>query len=117
MCIFSDSGAYKLSGSSSFTSIIRALYFKYGFKRREAAMELDSALRDDDCESEESCELPDPDFEKTITECICPRCGVRHKMNLWWTGWGVPRKFCNACRKSVCIYDVNESFSVNINSE
>lgn len=31
-------------------------------------------------------------------ECKCPKCGVRHKMNIFWTGRGMPRKFCPSCR-------------------
>lgn len=31
-------------------------------------------------------------------ECICPKCGTRHTMMLFWTGRGQPRKFCPICR-------------------
>ena len=33
---------------------------------------------------------------KKIWACICPRCGQTHKLKLFWTGNGVPKKFCNA---------------------
>ena len=35
-----------------------------------------------------------------ITECQCPKCGTKHKMQLLWIGRGIPRKFCHNCRKS-----------------
>ena len=31
-------------------------------------------------------------------ECICPKCGARHMMFLFWTGRGKPRKFCQLCK-------------------
>jgi len=76
-------------------------------------MDLDETFVEDDCELDESCELPDLDCGKSLFECICPKCGVRHKMKLCWTGGGVPRKFCNACKKSALSYDFDELFSLN----
>ncbi len=32
------------------------------------------------------------------TECICPKCGARHRVKLLWTGRGIPRKFCPICK-------------------
>lgn len=32
------------------------------------------------------------------TECICPKCGGRHRVKLMWTGRGMPRKFCPVCK-------------------
>lgn len=77
-------------------------------------MELEGTLIDYDCELDQSCEAPIPECEKTFFECICPKCGVRHKMRLCWTGSGVPRKFCNSCRKSADSYDFDEFFSLPI---
>jgi predicted RNA-binding Zn-ribbon protein involved in translation (DUF1610 family) len=34
-------------------------------------------------------------------ECICPKCGQKHIMNLHWIGRGTPRKFCKPCRDSL----------------
>ena len=28
------------------------------------------------------------------TECICPKCGKIHTVVMFWTGKGMPRKFC-----------------------
>ena len=28
------------------------------------------------------------------TECICPKCGKIHIVNMFWTGTTMPRKFC-----------------------
>ena len=35
---------------------------------------------------------------KSKIECICPGCGKIHIMKVYWTGRGVPRKFCQSCR-------------------
>lgn len=40
--------------------------------------------------NESTCEV--------ITACICPKCGARHHLYIHWTGRGVPRKYCHACR-------------------
>jgi len=29
----------------------------------------------------------------------CPLCGKEHKEYLYWTGRGVPRKYCKKCRR------------------
>jgi hypothetical protein len=31
-------------------------------------------------------------------ECVCPKCGVRHKLKLLWTGRGKPKKYCPPCK-------------------
>jgi hypothetical protein len=38
--------------------------------------------------------------DKTKVECICPKCGQKHKMNFHWIGRGTPRKYCAACKGS-----------------
>jgi hypothetical protein len=35
---------------------------------------------------------------KSKVECICPGCGKLHVMKIYWSGRGVPRKFCQSCR-------------------
>jgi hypothetical protein len=35
---------------------------------------------------------------KSMVECICPGCGKLHVTKLHWSGRGVCRKFCQACR-------------------
>ncbi len=32
------------------------------------------------------------------TECVCPKCGAKHRLKLAWTGRGKPRKFCPICK-------------------
>jgi hypothetical protein len=38
--------------------------------------------------------------DKIKIECICPKCGIKHKMNLHWIGRGTPRKYCQTCKAS-----------------
>ena len=38
--------------------------------------------------------------DKKKVECICPKCGIKHKMNFHWIGRGTPRKYCPACKGS-----------------
>jgi hypothetical protein len=32
------------------------------------------------------------------TKCICPKCGKSHKLKLYWTGRGIPKKYCQECK-------------------
>jgi len=41
------------------------------------------------------------DDAKMKVECICPKCGTKHVMNLHWIGRGTPRKYCHLCRSTV----------------
>jgi hypothetical protein len=45
------------------------------------------------------------DSNKKATECICPKCGKIHIMFLFWTGSGMPKKFCG---KHECLLDEDE---------
>ena len=38
--------------------------------------------------------------DKIKVECICPKCGQKHKMNFHWIGRGTPRKYCPVCKGS-----------------
>ena len=38
--------------------------------------------------------------DKSKVECICPKCGQKHKMNFHWIGRGIPRKYCPVCKGS-----------------
>jgi hypothetical protein len=40
------------------------------------------------------------------TKCKCPMCGGEHKLKLFWTGKGTPRKYCEECKK---LYVMNNS--------
>lgn len=35
------------------------------------------------------------------TDAICPRCGRRHTVQMYWTGKGMPKKFCEQCKASI----------------
>jgi len=47
------------------------------------------------------------------TECICPKCGTRHKVKLLWTGRGKPRKFCPVCKHYACSINDSDPFVVS----
>ena len=48
---------------------------------------------------------------KSPVQCVCPRCGITHLLNFFWSGKGTPKKFCHRCREAVsgiddqCIYE------------
>lgn len=31
-------------------------------------------------------------------DCKCPMCGKTHRITMFWTGRGVPRKYCSRCK-------------------
>lgn len=31
-------------------------------------------------------------------DCKCPKCGKIHRLTMFWTGRGVPRKYCPQCK-------------------
>lgn len=35
---------------------------------------------------------------KCFHECRCPQCGRLHYLKFYWTGRGIPRKYCRFCR-------------------
>jgi transposase-like protein len=51
---------------------------------------------------------------KMKIECICPKCGARHRVKLLWTGRGVPRKFCPICKHYS--NSINDSDPCNVTS-
>lgn len=46
--------------------------------------------------------------ERTSVECICPRCGVRHKLSFFWSGRGVPKKYCIVCKGVISAFDPSD---------
>jgi hypothetical protein len=51
---------------------------------------------------EENDGIQEQHFKENMTvECICPKCGIQHKMKLLWSGRGQPKKFCQPCKTFV----------------
>lgn len=63
---------------------------------------------------EDEIKLWDSYSKKTYVECICPKCRVRHKMNLRWIGRGMPRKYCTSCIKNALSNHVEDIHTVKI---
>lgn len=47
------------------------------------------------------------------TECLCPKCGTRHRVKFLWTGRGMPRKFCPICKHHTSSINDTEPFVVS----
>jgi len=64
--------------------------------------QLDKAFNKEQLSS--SDKAADHDFDeinfndKLKVECICPKCGQKHKLSLHWIGRGTPRKYCSSCK-------------------
>jgi hypothetical protein len=41
-------------------------------------------------------------------ECMCPRCGLVHRMKILWAGRGRPKKFCQACKMYIATLETVE---------
>lgn len=50
--------------------------------------------------------------DKQPTECICPKCGEIHVMFLFWTGEGMPKKFCGK-HECLLVENTEESYRPN----
>jgi hypothetical protein len=37
----------------------------------------------------------------STVECICPKCGIKHRMKMLWSGRGKPKKYCPPCKSFV----------------
>ena len=37
---------------------------------------------------------------KAQVDCVCPKCGKLHRLNFFWSGKGIPRKYCSGCKSS-----------------
>ena len=55
-------------------------------------------------EADESINHPDDVFIKAAKQpvrCLCPKCGIRHILKIFWTGSTTPRKYCHKCREAI----------------
>jgi hypothetical protein len=63
-------------------------------------------------EREDSNEVENNLPEGITIECICPKCGIGHKMKLLWSGRGTPKKFCPPCKSFVSTLEALDSCRV-----
>jgi hypothetical protein len=47
--------------------------------------------------------------ERTSVECICPRCGIRHRLSFYWSGRGIPKKYCIVCKGIIASFDPSDA--------
>jgi len=41
-------------------------------------------------------------------ECVCPKCGITHRMKILWSGRGKPKKFCQTCKMYIATLETVE---------
>jgi hypothetical protein len=58
---------------------------------------------------EEDYDMPEFQCGDGITmECVCPKCGITHRMKILWAGRGRPKKFCQACKMYIATLETVE---------
>jgi hypothetical protein len=45
-------------------------------------------------------------------ECICPKCGLSHRLKLLWSGRGKPKKFCQPCKMLISTIESFDSCAI-----
>lgn len=53
--------------------------------------------------------------DEVMTTCRCPKCRELHRMKIFWTGRGMPWKYCHDCKLVINSHAIKEA-SVEIKS-
>ena len=62
--------------------------------------------------NEKKCIPLSKNMTNVTVECVCPKCGTRHRLKLLWTGRGKPKKFCQPCKTFVTSIEQLEFYGV-----
>ena len=49
-----------------------------------------------------------------MTDCMCPKCGKKYRRSIYWTGYTVPKIFCNVCRISINQFNNDEPSIIRV---
>lgn len=55
------------------------------------------------------------DAGSRAVKCRCPKCGKTHSLKFFWTGNGIPRKYCHRCREAIS--GINDAFICNMDTD
>lgn len=53
---------------------------------------------------------------KSFVRCLCPKCNIQHDIYMFWTGRGMPRKYCSNCKPLVGGYDETAIHEVTVST-
>jgi hypothetical protein len=70
-----------------------------------------SVTSNSSCLREDRLWVQASDYDDTsgiTVECICPKCGIVHRMKLFWSGRGKPKKYCPPCKGFVSTIEPND---------
>ena len=72
-------------------------------------------IRNSNCSEEENdCIHPVQDIHTNglTVECLCPKCGIAHKVKMLWSGRGKPKKYCPPCKSFVSTLEPIDCYGI-----